>query len=84
MEAALEAERAERDLPETLAEQLRAGVRMLRESADVSLSNDERKLILDRALRQLLTPPTVFLPHDVTTAAETTRQLAGRARHMLG
>jgi hypothetical protein len=73
MTAALEAEKAEADLPENLAAQLRAGVRMLREAAEPALSEPERVKVLRGAMRQLQTPPMVFLPADVTRAAETTR-----------
>ena len=71
--AALEAEKAEADLPEDLAGRLRAGVRMLREAADPALSDGERVKVLRGAMGQLQTPPMVFLPADVTRAAETAR-----------
>jgi hypothetical protein len=79
MEAALEAEHAEAALPENLAAKLREGVRLLREAADLNLTDEERAGALKDALKQLQTPPMIFLPHNVTRAAESARMLAGRA-----
>ncbi len=79
MEAALDAEHNEADLPTNLADQLRAGVRIAREAADPNLTDAERKQKLKTAMQQLQTPPMVFLPRDVTSAAESARGLVDRA-----
>lgn len=79
MEAALDAQHGEPGLPEPLGDKLRAGVRILREAAEPDVSDTERKDMLRTALTQLQTPPMVFLPHDVTRAAEAARVLTDRA-----
>jgi hypothetical protein len=77
MEAALNAEHGAGDLPENLAAQLRAAVRMLREALDEP--GGPAKDRLEAVQRQLQTPPMVFLPHHVTKAAESARVLVDRA-----
>jgi hypothetical protein len=83
MEAALRSEHNEADLPPDLAAQLRAGVTILLDSASPDVSDDDRREILRTALTQLQTPPGVFLPHDVTRAAEQARLLTDRARRAI-
>jgi hypothetical protein len=80
MEAALDADGNEAALPQPLGAELRAGVRILRESAEARVADAERTDMLNTALKQLQIPPGIFVPHDLTLAGEAARLLTDRAR----
>jgi hypothetical protein len=82
VEAALDRDTNEADLPEPIGPKLRAAVRILRETGESDVTDKERSDMLRTALAQLLTPPGVFLPHDVNRATETARFLIGRAMNL--
>lgn len=78
MEAALDAEGNESALPDPLGPTLRAGARIAREAA--GMTGQGQKDALEAALKQLQIPPRVFVPVEVSRAAESARVLVDRAR----
>lgn len=81
--AALEADGNEAALADPLGPRLRTGVRILWESTDPHVTDEEREAMLDTALAQFQLPPSSFLPTEITNAEASARMLVIRAKSAL-